>query len=208
MDVSVSRRIHRPMVRRLSEPRPKIYTGRQKESLIPSSSSTPPISMPRHGGISPLELLVLAALAIRVDHEEHAAVRRVLLGAGVGHLVPSAASDGGQQLAVPLRVLQVLQGDHVGQAQFAAEAEAEAVAAAPRHEAADADQQEEEGDGCKGDEGDGPHAHDGLAGALALAEGPGDQSRESRPAGPNFIQLLSNRDRMLSLICPTTALNW
>lgn len=28
------------------------------------------------------------------------------------------------------------------------------------------------------------------------AEGPGDQSRESRPAGPNFIQLLSIRDRM------------
>lgn len=30
------------------------------------------------------------------------------------------------------------------------------------------------------------------------AEGPGDQSRESRPAGPNFIQLLSNRDRMVN----------
>lgn len=29
------------------------------------------------------------------------------------------------------------------------------------------------------------------------AEGPGDQSRESRPAGPNFIQLLSKRARMV-----------
>lgn len=29
------------------------------------------------------------------------------------------------------------------------------------------------------------------------AEGPGDQSKESRPAGPNFIQLLSIRARMV-----------
>lgn len=31
------------------------------------------------------------------------------------------------------------------------------------------------------------------------AEGPGDQSRESRPAGPNLVQLLSNRDLMVDV---------
>lgn len=29
------------------------------------------------------------------------------------------------------------------------------------------------------------------------ADGPGDQSRESRPAGPNFNQLLSSSDLMM-----------
>lgn len=53
----------------------------------------------------------------QVDHEEHA-IRHILLGAAAGKLLPSVASEGGQQLAVLLWVLQVLQGNHVGQIQL------------------------------------------------------------------------------------------
>lgn len=96
----------------------------------------------------------------QVDHEEDA-VGGVLLRAAAGQLVfAPAAPDGGQQLAVPLRVLQVLQGDHVGQAKLAVKAEASP--AAPQEETEGGEQQEEEGDGCYGDVG-GPDTDDGLA---------------------------------------------
>lgn len=96
----------------------------------------------------------------QVDHEEDA-VRHVLIGAGAGELgLPPTAPNGGQQLAVPLRVLQVLQGDHVGQSQLAVQAEASP--AAPQQEAEGTDEEEEEGDGCYGDVG-GSGTDDGLA---------------------------------------------
>lgn len=75
-------------------------------------------------------------------------------------MLPPTAADGGQQLTVPLWVLQVLQGDHVGQSQLAAEAEA--TPAAPHQEAEDAEEEEEDGDGCYGDGGDGSCTDDGL----------------------------------------------
>lgn len=102
----------------------------------------------------------------QVDHEEHA-VRHVLLGAGAGDLVlPPTATDRRQQLTVPLRVLQVLQGDHVGQSQFAVKAEA--TPAAPHQEAEETDEEQEERDGCYADVGHGSCTDDGLAWALAL----------------------------------------
>lgn len=103
----------------------------------------------------------------QVDHEEHA-VRHVLLGAGAGELVlPPTATDGRQQLTVPLRVLQVFQGDHVGQSQFAVKAEA--TPAAPHQEAEETDEEQEERDGCYADVGHGSCADDGLTWALALS---------------------------------------
>lgn len=60
----------------------------------------------------------------QVDHEEHS-ICHVLLGAWAGELLlPPAAAEGRQQLAIPLWVLQILQGDHVGQSQLSAESEA------------------------------------------------------------------------------------
>lgn len=97
----------------------------------------------------------------QVDHEEHA-VRRILLRADAGQLVlPPAASDGGQQLTVPLGVLKVLQGDHVGEAQLAVEAETSS--AAPHEEGEDAEEEQEEGGGRYADVGDGSCVNDGLA---------------------------------------------
>lgn len=80
-------------------------------------------------------------------------------------MLPPTAADGGQQLAVPLRVLQVLQGDHVGQSQLAAKAEASA--ATPQKEAEDAEEDEEEEDCCYGDVGS-SGTDDGLARVLVL----------------------------------------
>lgn len=73
-------------------------------------------------------------------------------------MVTLAAAEGRQQFAVPLRVLQVLQGDDVGQAQLSVQAEA--PAAAPQE--AEGGDQEEEGDGCYGDVG-GSGTDDGPA---------------------------------------------
>lgn len=96
----------------------------------------------------------------QVDHEEDA-VRHILLGAAAGELLPPAASEGGQQLAVLLRVLQVLQSDHIGQVQLSVQAEASSAPADV--EAEDAEEDEEEGGGCYGDVGDRANAEDGLA---------------------------------------------
>lgn len=101
----------------------------------------------------------------QVDHEEDA-VCQVLLRAGAGELMlPPTAADGGQQLTVPLRVLQVLQGDHVGQSQLIAEAEASA--ATPQKEAEGTEEDEEEEDCCYGDVGS-SGTDDGLARVLVL----------------------------------------
>lgn len=76
-------------------------------------------------------------------------------------MLPPAASEGGQKLAVPLWILQVLQGDHVGQAQLAVKAKSSL--AAPDQKAEDAEEEEEEeGDGCYDNIGDGCCADDGL----------------------------------------------
>lgn len=102
----------------------------------------------------------------QVDHEEHA-ICHVLLRAGTGELVlPPTASDGGQQLTVPLWVLQVLQGDHIGQSQLTAKTEA--TPAAPHQEAKDTEEEEKDGDGCYGDVGGGSCTADGLTWGLAL----------------------------------------
>lgn len=104
----------------------------------------------------------------QVDHEEDA-IRHVLLGAAAGEpVLPPAASDGGKQLAVPLRVLQVLQSDHVGQVQLTIQTDG---ASAPAYQKAeDTEEEEEEGGGCYGNIGDGAHADDGLTWTLTLRD--------------------------------------
>lgn len=94
----------------------------------------------------------------QVDHEEDA-VRHVLLRAAAGKLTP-ATTEGGEQLAVLLGVLQVLQGDHVGQVQLV---EVKALPAPTDHEAEGTEDEEEEGGSCYGNERDGYRAVDGLS---------------------------------------------
>lgn len=97
----------------------------------------------------------------QVDHEEDA-VRHVLLRAGVGDL--PVASDGGQELTVPLWVLQVFQGDHVGKSQLSTEAEA--LSTTPHYKTQGAEEESEEGDGRYGDVDGGSWADYGLAWTL------------------------------------------
>lgn len=133
------------------------WTGRQQLNVLAAAAGA-------GGSGDPGERLLVGRGQV---HHEEDAVRHILFGAGAGQLVlPSTAPDGGQQLAVPLGVLQVLQGDHVGQAQLPVQAKA--ASAAPHQEEEETEEEEDEGDGSHSDVGDGFCTDDGLAWALAL----------------------------------------
>lgn len=100
----------------------------------------------------------------QVDHEEHP-IWHILFRAAAGKLAPAAA-QGGQQLTVPLRVLQIFQGDHIGQIQLPIQTEA--PPAPTDQKAKDAHQKDEEGSRSYDDVGDGSGADDGFTWTLTL----------------------------------------